>query len=535
MSIPKEPRQIMINLMYLVLTALLALNVSNEILNAFKTLSSSINKSNEAIDQKTVELYNEIKANEQKPGQAEKVRPYREKADQVVQKADEMVKFFNDWKRKVIMEAGGYDKGEHNKEDTAFPERPDNIDATTLLLVDRKGGDTVRSKILEFRKFLLGIVKPEDSGRISPLMPLRIDAAPKDENNPTGDWNRGNFEHMPSIAALALFSKFQNDIRSSEALVVKQLFEEAHLHDIKFDTTGAIAIPKTSYALAGDKIEASILIAAFNKSNKPEVTITQGGGTKKEAKDGVVPWETIAQGTGLQTVKGRIILHTENGDLNKDWSFDYVVGSTGASMQLDKMNVLYIGVPNPVTISAAGYAVEDVYLEFPGGSGVTQEGSNGHFILKATKTFNAFNPLNVDIYAKSKDPKGAPSKISTIPLRVKEIPTPMPVVNDQAGGNFKASLWRVQIAPMAKLKDFDFDAKFVITSMQFSVMPKGGEYVGPFTVNSPGGCRFTDNADISKYMQRAKPGDKIFLESIKAKGPDGTTRQLPAIIFTLIN
>ena len=525
----------MINLMYLVLTALLALNVSNEILNAFKTLSSSINKSNESIDQKTIALYNEIKANEQKPGQAEKVRPFREKADRVVKESDDMVAFFNNWKRRVIMEAGGYNKGEENKEDTAFPERPDNIDATTLLLVERRGGDTVRQRIMEFRKFLLGIVNPSDSGALSPLMPLRIAAAPKDDNNPTGDWNRGNFEHMPSIAALALFSKFQNDIRSSEALVVNQLFEEAHLHDIKFDTTGAIAIPKTSYALAGDKIEASILIAAFNKSNKPIVTITQGGGTKKDAVDGVVPWETIAQGTGLQTVKGNILLHTENGDLNKPWSFDYVVGSTGASMQLDKMNVLYIGVPNPITISAAGYAVEDVYLEFPAGSGITQEGSAGHFVLKATKTFNKANPLMVDIYAKSKDPKGAPSKISTIPLRVKEIPTPIPAVAGISGGTMKASLWRVQIAPVAALKDFDFDAKFVVTSLSFSVLPKGGEYIGPYTVNSPSGVRFTDNSDVNKYMQRAKPGDRIFIESIKAKGPDGKTNPLPSIIFTLTN
>ena len=535
MSIPKEPRQIMINLMYLVLTALLALNVSNEILNAFKTLSSSINKSNEAIDQKTVELYNQIKDNEQKPGQAEKVRPFREKADMVVDSANKMVAFFNGWKRKIVMAAGGYDKGEKNKEDTVFPERMDNIDATTELLVEEKGGDEIAKRITQFRAFLLGVVNPADSGKLSPLMPLRVAPAPKTENNPKGDWNRGNFEHMPAIAALALFSKFQNDIRSSEGLIVKQLFEEAHLHDIKFDTTGAIAIPKTSYALAGDKIEASILIAAFNKHDKPVVNITQGGGTKKDAVNGVVPWETVAQGTGLQTVKGNIVLHTENGDLKKDWTFDYVVGSTGASMQLYKMNVLYIGVPNPVTISAAGYAVEDVYLEFPANSGVTQDGSNGHFTLKATKTFNAANPLMVDIYAKSKDPKGQPSKITTIPLRVKNIPDPIVVVNQQAGGNIKASLWRVQVAPLAWLKDFDFDAKFTIVSLQFSALPKSGEYIGPFTINSNTGVRFSDNPDVNKYMSRAKPGDKIFLEAIKAKGPDGLVRPLTSVVFTLTN
>src|SRR6185437_4375001 len=130
---------------------------------------------------------------------------------------------------------------------------------------------------------------------------------------------------------------------SSEALVISKLYEEAHLKEVKFDTIAAIAVPKTSYALVGQKIEASILLAAFNKSNKPVVSISQGGGQKKDAMNGVVPWETVAAGTGLQTVKGTIRLETADpaNPIIKPWQFDYTVGSTGASMQLDKMNVFY--------------------------------------------------------------------------------------------------------------------------------------------------------------------------------------------------
>src|SRR4051812_46543605 len=133
MSIPKEPRQIMINLMYLVLTALLALNVSNEILNAFKTLSGSIDKSNKSIDAKNIEVYNQIKENEKQPGQAEKVKPFRERADDVVKHADAMIAMLNQWKKRIIAEAGGYGEGE----DSIYPARMDNIDATTLLLVEK--------------------------------------------------------------------------------------------------------------------------------------------------------------------------------------------------------------------------------------------------------------------------------------------------------------------------------------------------------------------------------------------------------------
>src|ERR1017187_6627200 len=114
---PKEPRQLMINLMYLVLTALLALNVSNEILNAFKTLSVSIDKSNKSIDQKNTEVYNLIKENEKAPGQEEKVKPYRIKADAVVKEAEDMVNFLNVWKKRITIEAGGYTT---DPEDTAL-------------------------------------------------------------------------------------------------------------------------------------------------------------------------------------------------------------------------------------------------------------------------------------------------------------------------------------------------------------------------------------------------------------------------------
>jgi len=340
----------MINLMYLVLTALLALNVSNEILNAFRTLSSSIDKSNVSIDQKNKDVYNDIIANEAQPGQREKVHPYRVKADEVVKQADDFVKYLEDWKKKIVTEAGGYAPYKDDSEDMKFPEKPDNIDATTLLLVEKKGGDEIKTKIDKMREFLLGQVEPSHRAAIEPVMPLKVTPVKKNDHNPTGDWSMGNFDHMPAVAALALFSKFENDVRTSEALVIKQLFEEAHGKDIKFDTIAAVAVPKNSYVLEGDKVEASILLAAFNKQLKPTIASMNGGGSTKPAVNGVIPWETVAHGTGLQTVQGVIELNTaEQGIQKKPFKFEYMVGTTGASMQLDKMNVFYIGVENPVT------------------------------------------------------------------------------------------------------------------------------------------------------------------------------------------
>ena len=522
MSIPKEPRQIMINLMYLVLTALLALNISKEILNAFTTLSSSIDKSNKSIDQRTNEVYAQIVESEKQKGQEEKVKPYRLKADEVVKRSDEMIAYLNDWKKKIIKAAGGPDPKDAN-----LPERLDDIDATTHLLVEEKGGDGLRKKIMELRSFLLEQVP--DSGAISPIMPLIAEPAKKTEDNPTGDWNMGNFEHMPAIAAIALFSKFQNDVRSSESIVIKRLSELAHTRELKFDTLMALAVPTTTYALQGEPIKANILLAAFNKANKPTISISQGGGTAKPVENGVIPWETVANGTGLQTVAGTLTYESaEQGKKSYPWKFEYVVGSTGASLQLDKMNVFYIGVENPVTVSAAGYSVEDVYLQLP--AGATQTGEKGHYSIKVSQPMANFM---VDIYAKSKSKDGAPSKISSIPIRIKKIPDPVAYVLKKREGLMSAALFREAIAPQAVLENFDFDAKFTIYEFQYSMTPKGADIVGPFTAKKNGGVRFDDNEEIKRAKGKAKAGDRVYIEGIKAIGPDGTPRSLNPIILTL--
>ncbi len=521
MSIPKEPRQIMINLMYLVLTALLALNVSNEILNAFKVLAKGISDSNVSIDRKTTEVYEQIKENEKLPGQGDKVRPFRLKADEVVLRCNEVMKYFDTWKERIVIQAGG------RTEDGSIKAEGD-IDATTSLLVEKRGGDTMRQKITELRKFMLESVLPKDSGSISPLMPLRIESVKPSEHNPTGDWNIGYFEHMPTVAAIAMFSKFQNDIRSSEALVIAKLYEEAHLKDVKFDTIAAVAVPKQSYALAGDKIEASILLAAFNKGNKPTVNISQGGGSKKEPVNGVVPWETIATGTGLQTVKGSITLNTGDAPIVRNWQFEYMVGTTGASLQLDKMNVFYIGVPNPVTVAAAGYSVEDVSLAVPNSKADPDpEKGKGHYNIFVDKV----GTVDVAINAKTKE--GPVKQVGKMTVRVKRIPDPVAQIMGQSSGGMSASTFRAQIAPAAVLKDFEFDTRFQIVSFSFYMLPKGKDIVGPYEVKNPLGCRFDQNKDVEKAIKMAKAGDRIIIEEIKAVGPDKTPRKLNGILLTL--
>jgi len=519
MALPKEPRQLMINLMYLVLTALLALNVSNEILQAFRVINQSISQSNKAIRDKNDDLYKSFDENENMEGQRERVKPFNDKAKEVKAAAQAMFEYLDNWKVRMIEESGGYDSVDGRIK------REDNIDASTLLLVNHNGGDSIKAKIIALRNSMLGAVEdPTIRSALEKQLPLRVDNPKKSDNNPQGDWSTGNFYNMPTVAAVTLFSKFQSDVRNSEQLIVNELFREAASKRVSFDAFTAIAVPKTSYALAGQKIDADILLAAYNTVLQPTVTANTGHVTP--AKEGVASWEGVASGVGLQTVKGTVSINMNGIPLSKPFEFQYMVGSTGASMQLDKMNVFYIGVPNPITVSAAGYSLEDVSVNIPGAT-VTPNGK-GHYDVTVT------NPGQVTAAIVAKTSEGVKT-VGTQPIRIKMIPDPQAEVGGKSFGGEAANIFRAQVGVIANLKNFDFDARFVVTSYQISILPRHGELVGPYTENSPYLTgEHLQNKQIQQAISRARPGDKIFIEEVKAIGPDKRQRAINSITLTLL-
>src|SRR5690606_19105356 len=164
MSLPKEPRQLMINLMYLVLTAMLALNVSSEILHAFEVINESISSSNTSIETKNDEIYRSFQSKEDDPVQRDRIKKYNDKAKIAKTKSEAMIKKLEDWKERVIEEAGG-------REEDGEIKRKDNIDASTLLLVERKGGDTLKQQLQDLREDLLKLVNPSSKAQISKDLP----------------------------------------------------------------------------------------------------------------------------------------------------------------------------------------------------------------------------------------------------------------------------------------------------------------------------------------------------------------------------
>lgn len=355
MAMPKEPRMAMINMMYLVLTAMLAMNITKEVLNAFGTINTSIERSNEAITQKNQLIYDGLSEQMNDAKMSYKVKPWNDLAQNVKKETDELISYLNGLKDTVITLSGGMMVNEHGDSVIANIE---NIDASPNIFIKGKKGDELKERLLNYKANVLSFLPENVRANFENNFAIQVGELPKTEENLTGDWVIGTFNNVPVVAAVALLSKFQNDAKNSEATILEYLKSQIGVDDYKFDKLEPIAVPNTSYALAGQEIEAKILLAAYNSQMNPSISSSAGA---VKVENGVGTLKFKANGVGQQTVRGTIVTE-KNGQTEKyDYNFSYMVGTAGASMGLDKMNVMYIGVENPVTLSASGYNIEDVH------------------------------------------------------------------------------------------------------------------------------------------------------------------------------
>lgn len=523
MAIPKEPRALMIQLMYLVLTAMLALNITREVLNAFNTINSSIERSNSTIDQKNAAIYELFDKAEANKEDADKVRPLNEKAKQIKKMSEDLVNYITELKDTIVARSGGLILNERTGQNE--PVKMEDIDVATVYFVEvDKKGDELKGKLQTYIDNLLEFLPQEEREEFRKRIPINLDNYSKSDDNPDGDWSRGTFNNIPIIGAMTLLSKFQNDIKNAEGFVIEKLYSSIHQDALHIDEYKVIAVPNISYALAGDPIEATVTLAAFSKSVNPQISSSAGG--RVEVKDGIGTIKFNASSSpGLQTVKGNVVVPVKGEQKSYPFEFKYMVGSTGASLGLDKMNVFYIGVDNPVTVSASGYNIEDVSLKFEDADvKLKPTDVKGKFNINVTKP----NPKGVPFVIQGKDKTGVVKDLEKGLIRVKRIPDPIAKVAGYKGGNIPINIAKSALGPIADLENFDFNVRFHIISFVFIYSPKQGASA-LFNIN---GTLFTN--EVKDVMERSRPGDQWFLTEIKAKGPDGSVRSLPSVALILI-
>jgi len=512
MSIPKDNRQQMINLMYLVLTALLALNVSSEILNAFRTITQSLTSSNKLLDVNTQTAYNGFAAKKAKEPANAQIDEFKAKADKVISLSKDLQSYIAELQNGLITEAGG------PGEEGATMKRQDDLDASTRYFIeDNKKGYELKKKIDEFKAASMSLVTPADIPLVEGRIPLNT--TPQKAN---GDWARDNFYQMPPVASNTMLTKMLSDIKATEGQLVSYFYsrigdaKELAQDDIVFDKFSAQITAPTSYILQGETFEANVSLAATSSKSSGTVTVNvNGSNVPVDQATGIAKYKA-SPGVGEYPIKGTVSVRNERTGKVTSYplpEFKYTVAAPFATVSPTKMNVFYIGVPNPVQVSAAGVANSQLNVSMSAGS---ISGSGGKYEVRVTTQ----GTTNVTVAAKGKN-------YGSFPFRVKLIPNPVAKVNNQPGGSINAGVWKAQQGVIADLENFDFDAKFEVLSFNMFYQPK---------LQDPGTAAASGpyfSAAQKAFISKAKPGDVFYIEEIKVKGPDGLSRKIPGIAFKI--
>jgi gliding motility-associated protein GldM len=495
----------MINMMYLVLTALLALNVSSEILNAFKTVNRSLETTNTTVNASTETIMSSLQEKMGKPETAERAKIWYPNAQKVQGYAKGVYDYIQGLKDNILKQAGGDPNDPHK----SFKE--DNLDIATRMMVDKGEGKKLFKMLEDFKKNVLAV---DPSIAKSFENSLQIDLTkPPTKNKGNNTWEAAYFRMVPTVAAMTILSKFQNDVRTSENKVVSYCHEQVGKVEFRFNAYEAIVGQNTKVLLPGQELEINAGLAAFNTDNKPTVTI--GNTTVPVNEKGLAVWKNKVSTSGKIPVK--ISFKNQEGkDEFRNFDVEYTVGQSNAAVQLDKMNVLFIGVDNPVTVSGSG-SVDQLKVGISGGGG-SLSGGNGHYIARVNNETD-----ECIISVTTSDGKTTPMK-----FRVRSIPDPTPRVGARESGDVPAGEFKSQGGVNAIVKNFFYETQFNVTGFRITFDGAGFDEGIDEKVNT-GAAWNEARANIAK----CRPGTYITIDDIRAIGPDKRTRKLTPLIFTL--
>lgn len=505
----ETPRQRMINILYLVLLALLALNVPNSILDAFKNINDSLETSKSNVDNSVEQLFTAFESTKLKE-EPERAKPIYEQALKARTLVNELDQYINSLKQEFAQQGGGYD------EETGDLVRRGNADIAPHVMINGKKGAELKEKINSTRENLLALLSEDDRQSVS----FSLEANdPEKSANGKRKWEDVNFgSGTPLTAAMTTLTKIQVDAQNAESDVVKLILGKMDQAVVNLDKFAAVAVAPTSYLVQGQPYTAEVFLTASDSKSEPAISVN---GSELQVVDGKGIYNVPTNQEGIFTWTGTIQVKQTDGTVKEYRTPEqtYQVARPSAVVSPDKMNVLYIGVTNPISVSAPGTPTDKINVSMSGGGG-RLSGSGGKYNVTVS------SPGTARIAVSAEVAPGKTQTLSTTEFRVKRIPDPIAKFGGKTGGNMATVALKAQHAVFATLENFDFDAKFKVTKFSMIIAKPRADAI----------VLSTNGGNLSSAMKTALngivPGTRVIFDNIIAVGPDGSPRQLNAVALT---
>lgn len=515
-------RQKMIMLMYLIFIAMLAIQIDQEIIRSYDETNQTLTKTRGLTEYKNDRIFEQTLAAKAQTSPDTYSAPNQVYGD-LKQRADGLVQFIGSLKSDMKKDANYDDRATVDENFTAL----NNTEPSTNLFFvnsnENKLSDKaseLKKRVEDFRQFVVQNVGalPDMKNVVSRANANLITEFPKGEKRNGKNYMQYNYYGQPLVAALSNLEILQSEVRNVQSDALVMMLQEKVDADIKFNAFEAIVAAPT-VILQGDKAEAKVVVGTY-ASSIPGLTISGVDRTVNGQGFKNLPTGTVGDNIPF---RGAISFNDANGKtitLPFEHTYRVIAGAkevalqSGALVSADKMNVLYRGLPNPVSGSILGADNSQVSLS---ASGASVSGGRG----KWTVTPGAGSTATLTI--SGRDPKGKTISQS-FPFRIKNIPPPIGQIRGQSVINVPASSIPNQTVTVA-MPDFDFPVSFSVNSFMFKVPGKPGMQVSGSSLSS-----------VAGLAKNLRSGDIAYVYNINATatGLGGQTlKQIPPVVINV--
>ena len=519
-----SPRQRMINLMYLVFIAMMALNMGKEVLSAFGLMNEKLQAANERYISTNEAVFAELEQKEQ-----EKPEEYAEalkKARQVRDMSNDYYTYLGALKEDIMSQAG---KTEAERKDFQVMDKSDKLDEKFFKTDGLKPeGQEFLDKIKGYRDGLIALLDSKEDEALINVIKQRFDTGENDkvkdrEGNSVG-WVQYNYEGFPYIAAVTKFSQLQSDVRQTEQDFYKAILGEKMQGELSMKHYTTLLEQSRGAYYANQEFDGAIVLGRKDGATKPKkVELTLDGRpipeSQVEVVEGKVKLKVNTGNVGDHKIEGKLIYEQKGEEIPVDvsQSFTTIPRPNEAVISADKMNVVYRGVVNPMTISMPGVPDNQVNASAPGLS----RKSGPNYIMKPNA---GSSEVTIVVTGTFDGQKFSSSK----KFRIKDIPKPEGAILRTTGAVklAKANILAGELS--VAFNDFDFDLTTKVNSFRILVPGQPSVVVQ--------GSRVSASGAAAAAVNRAKKGDIIQISEIRysVSGYSGTPKPATPISIEVL-
>ncbi len=503
-----SPRQKMINLMYIVLTAMLALNVSSDVLDGFTQVHEGLNRSNANVDSRNGGIYGQLESfARQNP---DKGTQWLEKATEVRRVTSGLYSYVDTLKHMIVREADG-ENG--NPDDIR---NRDDLESAAVVMLGNDNGRRLRERIDNYREYVVSLI-PDTAQQTIIKEALNTAQVSRRGTLAPQLWEESRFDQQPVVAAVTILSKLQNDILYAEGEVLSSLLAQVDAGDLRVNELNAYVMPSSRMVMRGGTYSANIVLAAVDTTQRPQVFV---GGNMLDNDRGL--YEVNTSTTGTFAYEGYLQVTNRDGSTSQHpFRSEYIVIEPMATVSATMMNVLYAGIDNPVSISVPGVAMSDI----------TATMSNGTLARNGDSWVARPQQVGTEaVVTVTATMDGRQVNVANSSFRVRRLPDPTPFIayRDAQGneehyrGGRPIAKAILQNAPglQAAIDDGLLDTPFQVLSFETVMFDSMGNAIADVS----NGNQFSNGQ--KEKIRRLQRGKRFFISRIRAQGPDGTTRDL---------